>query len=159
MFFVAQIWGEGGGTLVGADAGLPVGPFDRESALEALDFHLLQGVVRFGEVLLGSDFCDCALEFDGVAVDERVIANDLPDGDAVTGEKLLGPLEDHSRGRAILVAVDPGAGQAGVVVSHPGGGRIKAKPQVLVVVAAARTVNKLAVSVRDLAESLHVIVD
>ena len=102
--------------LVGGED-LPVGPFGGEGAVEAFDFAVGPGAVRFDEPLLSSDRGDRVLEIGRVPISERVVGEDSFDPrDALAGEELGRAQQNAGRGGSFLVIVDLGIGQAAVVV-------------------------------------------
>lgn len=102
--------------MVVAGENLAVGPLDLWDAVEAFDLAVLPGTVRADREVAGSDIGERVLEVAREDVVLRVVADDLFDPDAVTGEELSGPSDEACAGGTLLFGVNLGVGQAGVIV-------------------------------------------
>src|SRR3954447_12153858 len=96
---------KGGGALVVAGEGLPVGPLGGQRAVEAFDLAVLPGAVRLDELLPGVEGGDDLAQ--GVLVGPGVVGHHPLDAvDAVAGEVGRGPSEERRAGGALLVGQD-----------------------------------------------------
>jgi hypothetical protein len=100
-----------------AGEGLAVCPLGCEGPVEAFDFPVQPGAVGLNELPPGLKVRNGSLERGGVAVGEGVVGDDAIDSrDAVSGEMCGGALEEPGHGCALLVGMDTGVGEAGVVI-------------------------------------------
>ena len=95
-----------------------MGPLSSDGATTlVLALSILSGAVGLDELLFGTEIGDSLLERGRVPIGERVVRDDALDVvDSVLSEVRRGPDKNSSRGDALLIRVDLGVGQPGVII-------------------------------------------
>lgn len=101
------------------EEGLPVGPFDREDAVEPLDLAVLPGAVWPDLHVLGPTTREGFGHVGGLDVVPVVVGYDGTNAtDPMGGEVVRGVQQEAGAGRSLLVGQDLAIGQARVVIDY-----------------------------------------